>query len=245
MTHWIELRTRIIHSALVFLPICMTLFWIDDVLYHGIAQPLLRVLPTGGAIIATDITTPFTVPLKLAFLTSVFIASPYFLYQFWSFIVPALYAHERQKIRTFLITSTLLFYMGICFAYFVICPMALRFFTHCAPPDVKIMTDISAYLDFMLAVLFAGGVAFQVPIVTLACIHSKVVSIAQFEHLRPYIIVAAFIAGMLLTPPDVVSQILLALPMWGLFEIGLIIAKLTQNKDNILQNKTSIDHSAQ
>jgi len=225
--HLTEFRTRLIRSSMVVFGLFLGLFLIDESLYTIFAKPLLAQLPTGSSLIATEVTTPFMIPMKLAFILAIFLSIPYLLYELWSFMAPGLYPQEKQKIRPFLVGSTLLFYGGVAFAYYIICPMALSFFARCAPAGVRVMTDIQAYLDFVLRVLFAGGIAFQVPIVTLALIKSNVVSIAQLEHLRPYVIVAAFVVGMLLTPPDVVSQILLALPMWGLFEVGLLLAKST------------------
>lgn len=225
LPYLLELRSRIIRISLVILILFLILFYIDEHLYTFIAKPLLKQLPLGSTLIATEITSPFMVPMKLAFMLSLFIAIPYILYEIWSFIAPGLYRQEKRKILPFLIASTLLFYMGVIFSYYLICPMALGFFAKCAPLGVTLMTDIQAYLNFVLTVLFSGGIAFQVPIITIACIISGFITIQQLEHFRPYIIVLAFILGMLLTPPDVISQILLALPMWGLFEIGLLLTK--------------------
>lgn len=231
--HLIECRTRIIRSGLIISCLFAALFCIDEHLYAWIAKPLLSQLPAGGSIIATAVTTPFMVPMKLAMILSFFLAIPYLLYEIWSFIAPGLYMKEKKMVLPFLITSTLLFYSGVAFAYYIICPMALGFFAKCAPTGVLVMTDIQAYLDFVLTVLFAGGIAFQVPIVTLALLKSGLVTIPQMEHCRPYVIVAAFVIGMILTPPDVVSQILLALPMWGLFEGGLFLAKFLDWKSRM------------
>jgi sec-independent protein translocase protein TatC len=225
LPHLIELRTRIIRSSLVILALFLGLFLIDDTLYTIIARPLLSQLPAESSMIATAVTTPFTVPMKLAFILACFLAIPYVLYQLWSFLVPGLYTNEKQKIQPFVVVSILLFYSGTTFAYAIICPLALGFFAKCAPVGIKVMTDIQAYLDFVLTILFAGGVAFQVPVITCALIKFNVVSMEKLIHFRPYIIVAAFVLGMLLTPPDVVSQILLALPIWWLFEAGLLWAK--------------------
>jgi sec-independent protein translocase protein TatC len=220
-----ELRMRLIRSICMVTCVFFGLFCMDEFLYSTIAQPFLAQLPAGSFLIATEVTTTFTIPLKLAFILAIFLCIPYLLYELWSFIGPALYRQEKRKILSFLISSTILFYVGVAFAYTLICPMALRFFAHCAPLGVKVMTDIQAYLDFVLSLLLGGGLAFQVPVLTVALIQSQCISIAQLEHFRPYIIVMAFVLGMLLTPPDVISQILLALPMWGLFEIGLFLTK--------------------
>lgn len=227
LPHLIELRTRVIRSSIVVMLLFIGFFWIDEYLYSFIAKPLISQLPKGGTMVATEVTTTFMVPMKLAFVVALLVAVPYVLYQIWGFVAPGLYTNEKRSILPFLFASILLFYLGSIFAYSIICPMALGFFAKCAPPNVTVMTDIKAYLDFVLSILLAGGIAFQVPIITVALIKSRLISIVQLEHLRPYIIVAAFILGMLLTPPDVISQVLLALPMWGLFEGGLVLAKYT------------------
>lgn len=228
----IELRKKILQSLSVILLLFLGLFYVDEWLYSLLAYPLLQHLPPDSGLIATEVTSTFTVPMKLAFVVSIFLTIPYLFYQAWSFISPALYTDEKKRVIPLCCFSILLFYGGVLFAYFLICPMALQFFANAAPKDVRILTDIRHYLDFVLTVLLAGGLAFQVPIITLALLQAKWVTTAQLAHLRPYIIVAAFVLGMLLTPPDVVSQILLALPMWGLFELVLGIAKYTEKKDN-------------
>lgn len=225
LPHIVELRQRIIYSVTVIAIVFLFLFYIDEYLYSWIAKPLLATLPIGNTLIATEVTSTFTVPMKLAWVLSLFLTSPFLLYQLWSFITPGLYRNEKRLFSSFLFASTLLFYLGIAFGFFIICPMALSFFTHCAPIGVSVMTDINAYLNFVLSLLLAGGIAFQVPVITIACVKLKWVTVQQLSYLRPYIIVAAFTLGMLLTPPDVLSQVLLALPMWGLFEAGLIVAK--------------------
>ena len=225
LTHFIELRSRLIRASLVVAALFLGLFTIDEKLYTFIATPLLRQLPKGHALIAIDVTTPFTVPLKLAFVTALLLAAPFIFYEIWSFIAPGLYRHEKKRLYPLLSASLFLFYSGILFSYWIICPLALSFFAKAAPHNVLVMTDIKAYLDFVLTVLLAGGIAFQVPVITIALVQLNIVSVALLEHLRPYVIVGAFTVGMLLTPPDVISQILLALPMWGLFEVSLLIAK--------------------
>lgn len=242
LPHLIELRARLIRSGFVVLALFLVLFLIDDILYTFIAKPLLLKLPKDSAMIATAVTTPFMVPMKLAFIFACFTAIPYLSYQLWSFLAPGLYLREKQAIQPFVLTSIFLFYLGVGFSYWVICPLALGFFASCAPKGVRVMTDIQAYLDFVLTILFAGGIAFQVPIITCALIKLNVVSIEKLTHLRPYIIVAAFILGMLLTPPDVISQILLALPMWWLFEAGIWWSKYSANKN---KKTTSVNNLSQ
>jgi sec-independent protein translocase protein TatC len=223
--HFIELRSRIIRCGIVIILLFSALFTIDKQLYTFIATPLLKQLPVGSHLIATEVTTPFMVPMKLALVMAILLGAPFIFYQLWSFIAPGLYPHEKKRVYPLIGASLLLFYSGILFAYFVICPLALGFFAKSAPINVTMMTDMKAYLDFVLTVLFAGGIAFQVPVLTVALVRFNIVSASYLAHLRPYVIVAAFTVGMLLTPPDVVSQILLALPMWGLFEVSLFIAK--------------------
>lgn len=223
-----ELRARLIRITCIILVLFFSLFWVDGSLYAYIAQPLLMRLPSGSALLATEITTPFIIPMKLAFILSIFCAAPYILYQLWSFIVPGLYKHEKQKILPFLLLSTFLFYAGAIFAYYIICPLALGFFVKSAPLGVKVMPDIRVYLDFMVTMLLAGGAAFQAPVLTLLLLKYQVISINRLEYCRPYIIVGAFTLGMLLTPPDVISQILLALPIWGLLELAILFAKYSR-----------------
>jgi sec-independent protein translocase protein TatC len=237
--HLIELRKVLLRCLLVVSVSFSFLFWMDADLYSLVAKPLLNALPIGGALIATEVTSPFMVPMKLAIVAAVFLTMPYILYEIWSFVAPGLYLQERKRLMPLIVSSATLFYLGMSFAYFVICPLALGFFAESAPRGVTVMTDIRHYLDFMLTVSFSAGLAFQVPIITFSLIRAGLVSVDQLSYFRPYIIVGAFILGMLLTPPDVVSQILLALPMWWLFEAGLFLAKqgLTKRqcltKDNV------------
>lgn len=227
--HWntyimqlIELRKCVIQCGILLFVAFLILFWQDQKLYTFIAKPLLAELPSGGHMIATEITSTFMVPMKLAWVSALMIMMPYILYKVWNFVAPGLYKNEKKSIFPLLICSIGLFYTGLCFAYYIICPLALRFFTNSAPKGVSVMTDIRLYLDFVLTLLFASGLAFQVPVITKALIGAKLLTGKQLAYLRPYVIVGAFILGMLLTPPDVVSQILLALPMWGLFEVSLL-----------------------
>lgn len=233
LPHLIELRKRIIRSLSILCLLFFCLFCIDETLYTYIAMPLLQHLPAGSSLIATEITTPFTVPMKLAFMTALLLAIPYIFYETWAFIAPGLYKSEKRALLPALIGSIVLFYLGALFSYFVICPMAFKFFIAATPQNVAMMTDIKHYLDFVLTMLWAGGISFQVPIVTIVCMTTGIINREQLNYLRPYVIVAAFVLGMLLTPPDVVSQIMLALPMWGLFELGLWIGSFYQNQRNL------------
>ncbi|MEW6646769.1 MAG: twin-arginine translocase subunit TatC [Pseudomonadota bacterium] len=225
ISHLIELRDRILRAVLVVLAIFLGLFYFANDIYALLAEPLLSHLPEGGSMIATEVASPFLTPLKLTLVASIFIAIPYLLYQMWAFIAPGLYVHERRMIVPLLLSSTLLFYAGMAFAYFVVFPLVFGFFTSAAPEGVAVMTDINKYLDFVLTLFFAFGVAFEVPIATILLVWMGVVTPEGLVAKRPYIIVGAFVVGMLLTPPDVFSQTLLAVPMWILFEIGVFFAR--------------------
>lgn len=225
ISHLIELRDRLLRAVLVVLAIFLSLFYFANDIYALLAEPLLSHLPEGGSMIATEVASPFLTPLKLTLVASIFIAIPYLLYQMWAFIAPGLYVHERRMIVPLLLSSTLLFYVGMAFAYFVVFPLVFGFFTSAAPQGVAVMTDINKYLDFVLTLFFAFGIAFEVPIATILLVWMGVVTPEDLTAKRPYIIVGAFVVGMLLTPPDVFSQTLLALPMWVLFEIGVFFAR--------------------
>jgi sec-independent protein translocase protein TatC len=229
--HLLELRQRLIYTSIFFLIVFACCFWVDETLYLYLAKPLIRHLPSGGQLIATEVTSTFTVPMKLAMVTTLFISIPFILYQLWAFISPGLYPHEKKRIYLYLFLSIFLFYLGIAFAFGILCPLALQFFANIAPPGILVMTDIRHYLDFVLTLIFAGGLTFQVPVITLALIDSGLVQITILTHIRPYVIVGAFVVGALLAPPDVISQTLLALPMWGLYELGILIAKYRSRSD--------------
>jgi sec-independent protein translocase protein TatC len=225
LTHLIELRDRLLRAVLVILVIFLGLFYFANDIYSLLAEPLLAHLPEGGSMIATEVASPFLTPLKLTLVAAIFVAIPYLLYQMWGFVAPGLYAHERRLIMPLLLSSTLLFYAGMAFAYFVVFPLVFGFFTAAAPEGVAVMTDINQYLDFVLKLFFAFGVAFEVPIATILLVWMGVVTPEVLAAKRPYIIVGAFVIGMLLTPPDVFSQTLLAVPMWILFEVGLFFSR--------------------
>jgi len=225
LAHLIELRDRLLRVILVILVVFLCLFYFANDLYTLLAEPLLRYMPKGGSMIATDVASPFLTPLKLTLVLSVFVSVPFVLYQAWGFVAPALYQTEKRLVFPLLISSTVLFYLGIVFAYFVVFPLVFRFFTGVAPSGVTVMTDISRYLDFVLKMFFAFGVAFEVPIATILVIWTGMTTAESLASKRPYIIVSAFVIGMFLTPPDVFSQTMLALPMWLLFELGLLMSK--------------------
>jgi len=231
ISHLIELRDRMLRAVLVVLVIFAGLFYFANDIYSLLAAPLLTHLPAGGTMIATEVASPFLTPLKLTLVASVFVAIPYLLYQMWAFVAPGLYAHERRLIMPLIVSSTLLFYAGMAFAYFVVFPLVFGFFTAAAPEGVAVMTDINQYLDFVLKLFFAFGVAFEVPIATILLVWMGVVTPEGLVAKRPYIIVGAFVVGMLLTPPDIFSQTLLAVPMWILFEIGVFFSRRFVRKE--------------
>ncbi|EKE84472.1 twin-arginine translocase subunit TatC [Idiomarina xiamenensis] len=222
--HLLELRKRLLRAVVVVLLIFAGLAYFATDIYHYLAKPLLQHLPQGSQMIATDVAAPFFTPFKLAFVVAIAIAIPYLLWQLWSFIAPGLYQRERRLIAPLLLSSSLLFYGGVAFAYFVVLPLALGFFTSVAPEGVTVATDISRYLDFVLAIFMAFGLAFEMPVAIILLCWSGVTDAASLRAKRPYVIVGVFIVGMLLTPPDVISQTLLAVPMWLLFELGVILS---------------------
>lgn len=228
LRHLTELRKRIIHSLLFLAIISFTLFYFSNQLYTLLALPLLKHLAKGQGLIATSIVSPFFVPFQLAFTVSLFLAIPFFLYQLWAFIAPALYRHERKLIWPLLLLSTVLFYLGMAFAYFVIFPIIFGFLTQSAPKGVLISPDIGQYYDFSVRLLFVFGIIFEVPVVTVLLIQTGIVSREKLIQWRPYVIVGAFVTGMLLAPPDVVSQTLVAIPLWILFEVGILLSRFFQ-----------------
>ena len=225
VSHLVELRSRLLKGLCSILIIFSGLFYFANDIYSLIAAPLIAQLSPGSTMIATEVAAPFLAPFKLTLFASVFIAMPYLLYQIWGFIAPGLYEQEQRFARPVLISSVILFYAGTAFAYFVIFPLVFGFFNAVTPDGVTVMTDISRYLDFVLKIFFAFGLAFEVPVATVLLIWSGFTTVETLKRNRPYVIVAAFVLGMLLTPPDVVSQILLALPVWLLFEIGLLFSR--------------------
>ena len=235
--HLIELRQRLIRAVVATLIIFAGLAFFANDIYDQIAQPLVSVLPAGTSMIATDVAAPFFAPFKLAFMLSIVLAFPYILHQVWGFIAPGLYKHEKKFAAPILISSVLLFYGGISFAYFVVFPLVFAFFTSVGPEQITIATDISSYLDFVLKLFIAFGLAFEVPVVVFILCWAGVTTIESLKQKRPYIIVGAFIAGMLLTPPDVISQTLLAIPIWMLFELGLLMSVMV-NKPKPQENES-------
>ncbi|MCP4388072.1 MAG: twin-arginine translocase subunit TatC [Gammaproteobacteria bacterium] len=226
MSHLVELRDRVVRMVVAVLVIFMGLFyWANDI-YVYLAEPLTRHLPEGANMIAIDVASPFLTPFKLVLMLSVFLAMPVILHQLWSFVAPGLYSNEKRIAGPLLVSSILLFYGGVAFAYYVVFPLVFGFFTRVGPEIVNISTDIGRYLDFVLALFFGFGLAFEVPIATIILVAIGLTTPKKLSEKRPYVIVGAFIIGMLLTPPDVISQVLLAFPVWILFEAGLIASRI-------------------
>ena len=224
--HLLELRTRLLRSIIVVLIIFAALFSFANDIYTLVSVPLIEALPEGSQMIATDVASPFLAPFKLTLVLSIFIAIPYLLAEIWAFIAPGLYSNEKRLLAPVLLSSILLFYAGIAFAYFVVFPLIFAFFSASGPEGVAYTPDISRFLDTVLKLFFAFGVAFEIPIATVILIHTGATTAQSLAQKRPYIVVGCFIAGMLLTPPDPVSQCLMALPMWLLFEIGVLFGRL-------------------
>ncbi len=230
LSHLFELRDRLLRAVVFILVIFLILFSFANDIYHQLAAPLMASLPEGSTMIATGVASPFLTPFKLSLVLSVFIAMPYLLYQIWGFIAPGLYKHEKRLAFPVLASSIILFYLGMVFSYFIVFPLMFAFFTATTPEGVAMMTDISQYLDFILKMFFAFGIAFEVPIVTILLTITGVTTPDKMIEKRPYVIVGAFVIGMLLTPPDIVSQTLLAVPVWILFELGVIFSRIIIRK---------------
>ncbi|MDB5812645.1 MAG: twin arginine targeting protein translocase subunit TatC [Betaproteobacteria bacterium] len=226
ISHLVELRDRLLRAILAVLIVFLCLFpWAKD-LYSLLAQPLLAVLPQGGQMIATDVVGVFLVPMKVALLVAFVIALPYVLFQIWAFVAPGLYAHEKRLVLPLIVTSTFLFIAGMAFAYFLVFPVVFKFMASIAPEGVAWMTDIEKYLSFALTLFIAFGVTFEVPVAVVLLVRMNVVTVEKLREIRPYVIVGAFVAGAVFTPPDVISQLMLALPLWVLYELGIIAASM-------------------
>tara|TARA_R110002124_G_scaffold1253_1_gene6922 strand:- start:65 stop:814 length:750 start_codon:yes stop_codon:yes gene_type:complete len=228
IAHLTELRDKLLRALLAVLIFFICLFPFSNEIYAYVSEPLRALLPPGASMIATEVASPFFTPFKLTLVAAVFLAMPYVLYQAWSFIAPGMYRHEKRLAVPLLASSVLLFYAGAAFAYFVVFPLIFAFFTSVAPADITIMTDINSYLDFVLKLFFAFGLAFEIPIAAVLLIWSGITTADALAKKRPYIILGCFVIGMLLTPPDIISQSLLAIPMWLLFEVGVYFGRLLQ-----------------
>lgn len=221
ISHLLELRDRLLRAILAVLVIFICLAPFANELYEILAKPLMSALPEGNSMISTEPHGPFFVPFKFAFACAFALAVPYLLYQMWAFVAPGLYSHEKRMVMPILLSSSLLFYLGIAFAYFAVFPIIFTFFANSAPEGVQVMTDINAYFGFVVKLFFAFGLAFEVPVATVIFVKLGITTPDKLSTKRPYIIIAAFVVGMLMTPPDIFSQTLLAVPVWLLFELGL------------------------
>lgn len=237
IAHLVELRTRLLNSVVAVLIVFVCLFPFASKLYTLLARPLLSKLPKGGQMIATDVTTPFFVPLKVALMAAFLIALPYILYQIWRFVAPGLYEHEKRLVWPLIVASTILFFCGMAFAYFVVFPIVFGFITASAPQGVAVMTDIDKYLSFVLTMFMAFGMTFQVPVAVVLLVRMGFVTVAKLREIRPYMVVGAFVVGAIFTPPDVVSQSMLAVPLWLLYEAGILVSVWVGRKKESEQEK--------
>lgn len=222
ISHLIEMRDRLLRIVVGLLVCFLVLFPFANKLYHWLALPMLQKLPSGGQMIATSVTTPFFVPMKVAMMAALIISLPHTLYQLWAFVAPGLYSHEKKLLLPVIVASFLLFLCGMAFAYFLVFPVVFGFVTGTAPEGVAVMTDIGNYLDFVMGMFIAFGVAFEVPIAVIVLVRMGVVTVATLKEIRSYVIVGAFVLGAIFTPPDIVSQFMLAIPLWWLYELGIL-----------------------
>lgn len=226
ISHLVEMRDRLLRAVLAVVVIFVLLFpWAQD-LYALLAEPMLASLPQGGQMIATEVTTPFFVPVKVTMMTAFLIALPWIFYQIWAFVAPGLYQHEKRLGLPLIVSSVLLFLLGMAFAYFLVFPVVFGFIVGIAPEGVAVMTDIGKYLDFVLTLFLAFGITFEVPVAVVLLVKMGMVSIEKLREIRPYVVVGAFVIGAIFTPPDVISQIMLAVPMWLLYELGIVVAAM-------------------
>ena len=224
-SHLLELRSRLIRVI-----ICLGILFVVGIpfaseIYGFVASPLLTILPEGSSMIATQVTSPFMAPIKLVLFAALLITMPYLFYEVWMFMSPGLYKNEKTFVMPLMITTIILFTAGIAFAYFIVCPIIFKFFIASAPNSIQVMTDISQYLNFIIKLVFAFGIAFEIPVATFLLIKSGIVKKDSLIKSRPYLIILFFVIGMLLTPPDIFSQLFLAIPMWVLFELGLLVSR--------------------
>lgn len=227
LSHLIELRSRLLRSIVAVVIVLVCLFPFAKQIYAALAAPLLRALPQGASMIATDVTGTFLVPLKVTLMAAFLLALPYVLYQAWAFVAPGLYHHEKRLALPVIVSSFVFFLLGMSFAYFFVFPIAFGFFASYTPAGVQMMTDIDKYLSFVLTMFIAFGLTFEVPVVVIVLVRLGIVPLAKLRQIRPYVIVGAFVVGAVFTPPDVVSQLLLAIPLWLLYELGVFVARFT------------------
>ena len=243
--HLIELRGRLLRSFLAILVVFVCLFIFANSIYELSSQPLRDMLPEGSSMIATGVASPFLAPMKLCIYLAIFASAPYFLYQIWAFVAPGLYKNEKRFALPMFVSSVILFYAGMVFAYFVVFPLIFGFFTTIGPESVAVMTDIDSYLAFVMKLFFAFGLAFQIPIATMLLIKTGFTTRQSLAKKRPYLIVGCFVVGMLMTPPDIFSQVLLAIPMWALFEAGLLLSILISSPAKETKTEDASNAAAQ
>jgi sec-independent protein translocase protein TatC len=224
ISHLVELRDRILRALIAFGIVFLCLFPFAQDLYTIVAGPMLAALPKGKEMLATGVASPFFIPVKVTMMCALVVALPYILYQVWAFVAPGLYAHEKRLVAPLVVSSTALFLCGMAFAYFLVLPTVFRFLASFTPEGVSFAPDISQYLDFVLTLLVAFGLAFEVPVFVVVLVRAGIVSVEKLKEIRPYVIVGAFVVGAIFTPPDVISQLMLAIPMWLLYELGIIVA---------------------
>lgn len=229
IAHLIELRNRLLRAVILVLVFFLSLFYFANDLYLILVEPLSVLMPIDGGMIATGVASPFLVPFKMTFVLSVLLAVPFILHQIWAFISPGLYQHEKKFAIPLLFSSIVLFYSGIAFAYFVVLPLVFGFFTAVGPEGISFMPDISNILDFILKIFFAFGIAFEIPIATFLMVLSGITTVQALCEKRPYVFLGCFVVGMLITPPDIISQTVLAVPMWMLFEVGVLASRLIKH----------------
>lgn len=240
ISHLVELRDRLIRSivAVVAIFLCLAA-WARDI-YSLLAKPMLASLPIGGHMIATDVAGAFFVPMKVTLMLSFLLALPYVLYQVWAFVAPGLYAHEKRLVPPLIVASVILFFVGMSFAYFIVFPTVFVFVNKFAPEGVMVMTDIDKYLSFVLSTFLAFGITFEVPVIVIVLVRTGLVSIAKLKEIRPYVVVGAFVVGAIFTPPDMLSQFMLAMPLWLLYELGIILARfiVKQNPPGVSDDRS-------
>lgn len=234
VSHLIELRDRLLRSVVGFILVFIAFFPFANKIYAYLAAPLMSQLPAGGQMIATSVTTPFFVPMKVAMMAAFLVSLPHTLYQIWAFIAPGLYAHEKKLMVPMIISSCFLFLCGMAFAFFLVFPVVFGFIVGTAPEGVAVMTDIGEYLDFVLTLFFAFGIAFEVPIAVVLAVRFGWVTVAALKEARGYVIVGAFVIGAIFTPPDIISQFMLAVPIWLLYELGILVSALMAKEQKIL-----------
>lgn len=239
ITHLIELRDRLLRAVIAVILVFIVLFpWAND-LYTLLAQPLIAKLPQGSQMIATGVVSTFLIPVKVTMMTAFLITLPYVLYQLWSFIAPGLYQHERKLALPLLVASVLLFFTGMAFAYFLVFPVVFGFLAGATPAGVNFAPDISAYLDFVMTLFVAFGVTFEVPVVVILLVITNMASVEKLREVRPYVIVGAFVIGAIFTPPDIISQFMLAIPLWLLYELGIVLASMLRKVKPVEQQAAS------